>query len=262
MAIFTHINTSSRARMRDSNNSGSSDIEDYDLEKMVRKSKLSPEIKAQYERELEERKKAFLEFYKRKGLSSSLMDYYEYEEDFIDGKYLGQDVREFPEYVSEFEKEKREQALSEDVRLAFKKELDELSSNLSPYFQKHKIKDGEMIIRITAAERDFIVGKYLGQDVREFPEYVSGYEREKREQALSEDDRLAFTSELAELSEKLSPYLYEHNIKNEDHIAEIKLKEQDFIIGKYLGQDVRKYPKYVSVINALNEQVSENKTRR
>ena len=159
------------------------------------------------------------------------------------------------------ERKKRESELAPEVLEQYKRELEELKKPFQEYLRRIGVKNGGTIADYYMREQDFIIGKYLGQDVRKYPDYVSGFEIEKRENALPEEELTSYKKELAELRSKLFPYLQERGIKDGSLLAKIYLKEKDYIIGKYLGEVVRKDPDYESVF-VEEEQLEENHVRK
>ena len=69
--------------------------------------------------------------------------------------------------------EKRKANLSPEEFAAYKKETDNLGNKLRLYLKEIGVFDGAMISYYHVRELDFLMGKYLGHDLRKYPDYES-----------------------------------------------------------------------------------------
>ena len=296
MPVFASISTQTRSRIRAAEDEHHKDEDYIQLAKEAQRSReiarrekeLTPEELAAYNDEIDKIKKMA----PPEGIaqwSAKHWDFISKEIDYVIGKYLGKDMRRFPEYIPDGKeklpeetperflvnksiisddsldederleklykltenREKREKLLTDLQREAYKKELEELD----------KLEPPEGVIRWSAAhrkfmnqEKDVIIGKYLGEDMREYPHYVSHKEEvqksinrnneiEKRISMLSEEQQKQYRDE----KEMVKIYDPPEGIIRRSYEWFMYIEhEEDVIDGKYLGEDIRKYPNYVS----------------
>lgn len=155
------------------------------------------------------------------------------------------------------ERKKREEQLSPEELAQYKQALEDLKTN--PEYPEG-MKDGALMGRHYAYEKDAIIGAFLGRDVREYPEYQSPRIIRMRESMLPPEKFSQYKQVLEDFEKNPG---YPEGMADGNILGRFYVHEKDALIGSFLGQDIRKYPDYNSKrFPNLNENIQEeNRTR-
>ena len=226
-------------------------------ERKIRESLLPPEMRALYNKELEnfERDPGYPESMKDGYHNGAKDRFYAREKDALIGSFLGADIREYPEYQSDRVRKIRESMLTPEMRALYRKELAEFERN--PGYPEG-MKDCDSLMRFYAREKDALIGAFLGADIREYPNYQSHRVIKIREKMLSPEELANYRQALTDFEQNPG---YPEWMKDGSSLAHFYLREKDALIGSYLGSDIREYPDYKSKRYTTQEDKSGIKRR-
>lgn len=144
---------------------------DFDIfrERKKREEKLSPEELERYLQALEDVRKN-PEYPAGMIDGGAMARHIAREKDAVIGAFLGRDVREYPDYQSPRVIRMRESMLPPEKLAKYKQVLDDFAKD--PGYPEGMV-DGAAMARFKVYEKDAIIGSFLGQDIRRFPDYNS-----------------------------------------------------------------------------------------